>query len=146
MNNLVKFCENHIHEQRMRSLSDHIANAETYSSLKSRLKELDLSFVNFSDQLTIITQKCHETVVTKDRLRKEYQLARSRLTRDNILTELASTLYRYDTTCLHWKTEKNRLFHECENVKEEISEVSFCLNRLRAKMIRMKNPCYKKSM
>jgi hypothetical protein len=146
MNNLVKFCENHFHEQRMRSLSDHIANADTYTILRKRLQELELSLINFSDQLTIITQKCHETVVTKDRLYKEYQLARSRLTRDHILTELASTLYRYDTTSLNLKTEKNRLFHECENVKEEISEVSFCLNRLRSKMIRMKNPCYKKSV
>ena len=144
MNNLVKFCENHFHEQRMRSLSDHIANADTYTILRKRLQELELSLINFSDQLTTTTQKYNGAVIQKDKLRTEYQLARSKLTRDHILSNLASSLSRHDNLSLNLHTEKLRLFHQCEYIKEEISETSFSLNRLRAKMIRMKNPCYNK--
>jgi hypothetical protein len=50
-------------------------------------------------------------------------------------------------TDMHYITQRNNmesLAHSCDDLKTQISDTSFTINRMRFKMIKTKNPCYKK--
>ena len=52
--------------------------------------------------------------------------------------------FRADTHYIAQRNNMESLVHECEDLKTQISDTSFTINRMRSEMIKTKNPCYKR--
>jgi DNA repair exonuclease SbcCD ATPase subunit len=140
---LNQFCEIHRQEQRMRLLMEHISDLDRYTAEKKRLKDLETALTIYTAKLGRATKTSYEAKKEKEEASRNYEEARSRLCRDFHLDTLSAKLERAYIRHTNASADLLRLTHECETRKEQISELSFQNNRLRAKMIRMKNPCYK---
>ncbi len=134
---LNQFCQLHQQEQKMRLLMEHIRDMDQYAEQKKQLKVLE-------DALIVYMVKLRRATKTSFQLKKEKEDANDKYINnryDNLLFERVEKAYiRYTNA----STDVLRLTFECDSRKEQISELSFQLNRLKAKMIRMKNPCYKR--
>jgi hypothetical protein len=140
---LNQFCEIHRQEQRMRLLMEHISDLDRYAAEKKRLKELETALAIYKSKLATATKTSYEAKKEKEEALRNYEEARSKLCRDFHLDTLSARVDRAYIKHTNVSADLLRLTYECETRKEQISELSFQNNRLRAKMIRMKNPCYK---
>jgi hypothetical protein len=127
-----QFCQLHQQEQKMRLLMEHIRDMDQYSEQKRQIKVLE-------DALVVYMVKLRRATKTSFLLKKEKEEARNKLT-DSSFDRVERAYIRYTNA----STDVLRLSYECDSRKEQISELSFQLNRLKAKMIRMKNPCFKR--
>ena len=133
---LNQFLELHKQEQKMRLLMEHISDLDHYSARRKQLLLLEDALNVYTAKLRRATKTSFQETKDKDEAIEE---ARNRLT-DSLFERVDNAYIRVMNT----RTDVLRLRHECDSRKEQISELSFELNRLRAKMIRMKNPCYKR--
>ncbi len=137
---LNQFCELHRVEQTTGLLLEHISNVDRYTADKEMLMELENALTNYRAQLATATKTCYEAKKEKEEASRNYEEARSKLCRDVHLDTLSAKLERAYIRHTNASAEVLRLTHECEIRTEDISELSFLNNRLRAKMIRMNNP------
>jgi hypothetical protein len=137
---LNQFLELHKQEQKMRLLMEHISNVDRYAEQKKRLKTLEAALNVYTAKLGRATRKSIQAKKDKEEANDDYMEARNR--RDFPLDSLFDRVDRAYVRCMNTSTDVLRLTYECDYRKEQISELSFQLNRLKAKMIRMKNPCF----
>jgi hypothetical protein len=139
---LNQFMEIHKQEQKMRLLMEHIRDMDQYASQKKELTVLEDALVIYTKKLTHVRNKCFQAKKEKEEANKDYTEARNRgdFPLDSLFDRVDRAYIRYTNA----STDLLRLTYECDSRKEQISELSFQLNRLKAKMIRMKNPCFKR--
>ena len=140
---LNQFCEIHRQEQRMRLLMEHISDLDRYTAEKKRLKDLETALTIYTAKLGRATKTSYVAKKEKEEASRNYAEEISRSCRDAHLNTLSAIVDRAYIRHTNASADMLRLTHECDDRKEQISELSFQNNRLRAKMIRMKNPCYK---
>jgi hypothetical protein len=141
---LNQFMEIHKQEQKMRLLMEHIRDMDQYAEQKKHLAVLEDALIIYTKKLTHATNTSYRAKKDKDEANSAYADASNRLCRDVHLDSLSSASERAYIRYTNASADLLRLTYECDSRKEQISELSFQLNRLRAKMIRMKNPCYKR--
>ena len=141
---LNQFMEIHKQEQKMRLLMEHIRDMDQYAEQKKHLAELEDALIIYTKKFAHATRTNFQAKKDKDEANKSYSDARNMLCRDVHLDNLFDRVDRAYIRYTNASTDLLRLTYECDSRKEQISELSFQLNRLRAKMIRMKNPCYKR--
>ncbi len=141
---LNQFLEIHKQEQKMRLLMEHIRDMDQYAEQKKHLSVLEDALKVYTTKLSHATKTCYQAKKEKDEANREYTEARNRLCRDVYLDGLSARSERAYTRYTNASADLLRLTYECDSRKDQISELSFQLNRLKAKMIRMKNPCYKR--
>jgi hypothetical protein len=138
---LNQFLEIHKQEQKMRLLMEHIRDMDQYAEQKKHLVVLEDALIIYTKKLGRATRTSYQAKKDKDEANSAYADAFRRDVHSDNLFDIVDRAYiRYTNA----STDLLRLTYECESRKEQISELSFQLNRLKAKMIRMKNPCYKR--
>ncbi len=141
---LNQFCQLHQQEQKMRLLMEHIRYMDQYAEQRKQLTVLENALNIYKVKLSHATKTCFHAKKEKEEANREYAEARNRLCRDVHLDALFDRSERAYIRYTNASTDLLRLTYECDSRKEQISELSFQLNRLKAKMIRTKNPCYKR--
>jgi hypothetical protein len=130
----------------MRLLMEHISDLDRYTRKKERLKDLENALNIYTSKLAHAKKTSYEAKKEKDEASRNYAEEISRSCRDDHLNTLSAIVDRAYIRHTNASADMLRLTHECDYRKEQISELSFQVNRLRAKMIRMKNPCYKRHL
>ena len=141
---LNQFMEIHKQEQKMRLLMEHIRDMDQYAEQKKHLGLLEDAIIIYTKKLARATKTSYQAKKEKDEANREYTEARNMLCRDVHLDNLFDRVDRAYIRYTNASTDLLRLTYECDSRKEQISDLSFQLNRLKAKMIRMKNPCFKR--
>ena len=142
---LNQFLELHKQEQKMRLLMEHIRDVDNYAAQKKQLALLENALNIYAKKLAHANMNSFKLKKEKEDAIRTYADATNRLCRDVYLESLRAISDRAYIRYTNASTDLLRLTYECDYRKEQISELSFQLNRLRAKMIRMKNPCFKRS-
>ena len=127
----------------MRLLMEHIRDMDQYAEQKKHLVVLEDALMIYTKKLAHATRTSYQAKKDKDEANSAYSEASNRLCRNVHLDSLFDRVDRAYIRYTNASTDLLRLTCECDDRKEQISELSFQLNRLKAKMIRMKNPCYK---
>lgn len=136
-----QFLEIHKQEQKMRLLMEHIRDMDQYAEQKKYLVVLEDALMIYTKKLAHATTTSYQAKKDKDEANSAYADAfRRDVQLDSLFDRVDRAYIRYTNA----STDLLRLTYECDSRKEQISELSFQLNRLKAKMIRMKNPCYKR--
>lgn len=141
---LNQFCQIHKQEQKMRLLMEHIRDMDQYAEQKKHLGLMDDALMIYTKKLAHATNTRYHAKKDKDEANSAYADAinRSNVALDELFDRSERAYIRYTNA----SADLLRLTYECDSRKEQISELSFQVNRLKAKMIRMKNPCYKRQM
>ena len=140
---LNQFCQLHRQEQKMRLLMEHIRDMDQYAAQKKQLKVLEDALVIYTVKLRRATNTNFQAKKEKEEANVDYAEAGNR--RYDNLDSLFDRVDKAYIRMMNSSADLLRLTFECDSRKEQISELSFQLNRLKAKMIRMKNPCFKRS-
>jgi len=142
---LNQFCQIHKQEQKMRLLMEHIRDMDQYAEQKKHLAELEDALIIYTKKLSHATTTSYQARKEKEEANNAYSDASNMLCRDVHMDNLFNSLDRAYIRYTNASADLLRLTYECESRKAQINDLSFQLNRLKAKMIRMKNPCYKRS-
>ncbi len=138
---LNQLCQLHKQEQKMRLLMEHIRDMDQYAEQKKHLGLLEDALMIYTKKLAHVTKTNFQAKKEKEEANREYADA---FRRDFHLDTLFDRSERAYIRYTNASTDLLRLTYECDSRKEQISELSFQLNRLKAKMIRTKNPCFKR--
>jgi hypothetical protein len=143
-------CAKHISEQSSMQLDEHIADAKLYKILRKELNARENVYIlviqraehanQISYEISRLKQQADNEKDPRQRLVDCNDEVRRLWTKHNMLN--AS---RADIGLYHRNAYREATRHEldCELFRNMFSSCSFELNRLRAKMIRTRNPYYK---